>query len=335
MKFHFSRKKLQKAQPARAISPRKRCSVEQIRTLKKSTEKERIDLFGTFEEPPKKKGKSFLKKAFLALTLPIRNALRKKKHKPRRPPANTSRIFGAVCVAFAITLCAGITTLSFLFGRYSGDYDEVVIPSLLSLTSEQALATESELFEYSIFYSSDPERKANEVISQSPAPNVVRKLYSKKQRIHVSLTVNKQKEDFILPNIIGMRTRDALLILKNAGIPAVLIEEYSDTVARGTVVNCSHRKGSALKTSDRVILTSSKGAKTRYVQMPDLIGLCESDATERLNALGFKTESVSYIASPHTAGIVIAQSHKAGESLKEGAAVSFTVSAGKYFENDD
>ncbi len=335
MKFHFSRKRVQGARPTRDLSLRKRGSLEQIRSPQKYTDKERIDLFGAFEEAPKKIRKSFFKKAFLVLTRPIRKIFRKRRLKPRRPPANTARIFATVCAAFAVTLCAGIVTVYLLFGRYSGGYDEVIIPNLVSLTAKEVLATDSELFEYSISYSFAPECKADEIISQSPAPNVVRKLYSKSEKIHVTLTVNKQKEAFILPDTIGMRTRDAMLILKNAGINAILLQEYSDTAPSGTVINCSHSAKSALKPSERVILTSSKGPKTRYAQIPDLVGLCESDAIERLSSLGFKIDSVSYAASEQTAGTVIAQSHKAGTSVPEKTAVSFTVSAGKYFDGDD
>jgi len=312
---------------SRALSLHKCCSIEKISSLRTTDEKERIDLFGVFEEDAPKKRSSFLKKLKKAFSVFF--------HKKRRPPANTARIFGAVCGAFALTLCAGISTVALLFGRYAGSYTEVVIPSFVSLSSDEALATQSELFEYSLSYSFDPEREANEIISQAPSPNVIRKLYSKDQKIRILLTVNKPKEDFILPKTVGTRTRDAELMLKNAGVDAILLQEYSDTVPQGTVISCSHVAGTALKEGERVILTSSKGPKMRYVQMPDLVGLCESEAIERLNALALKVGSITYSASGLAAGTVISQSQKAGDMLAERTAISLTVSAGRYFNTDD
>ena len=69
--------------------------------------------------------------------------------------------------------------------------------------------------------------------------------------------------------------------------------------------------------------------------MPDLVGLSEIEALTQLSALGFKVDSVLYSASTQATGTVVAQSHKAGDMLAEQTAVSFTVSAGIYFESDD
>ena len=338
MKFYFEKKKVQRPRNTRALSLHKRCSIEKMTSLKTNPEKERIDLFGVFEQEEQKKREGILKKlkkAFAALIRPRRRKKAKKWTRPRRPPANTARIFGAVCGAVAITLCAAVSTLALLFGRYAGSYTEVVIPSFISLSSKEALSVQNELFEYSLLYSFNPECEANEIISQSPSPNVVRKLYSSKQKIRILLTVNKPKEAFILPKTVGTRARDAQLLLKNAGIGVLLLEEYSDTAPQGTVIACSHPEGSALSMNDRVVLTSSKGPQTRYIQMPDLVGLGESEAVERLRTLGFNTDSVTYSASSSAVGTVISQSHNAGDMLAEGTAISLTVSAGKYFQTDD
>lgn len=327
MRFHFSKKKVQGVRHSRALSLHKCCSIEKIRSLKANDEKERIDLFGVFGEEAQKKRDSFLKK--------LKKVFSTFSRKKRRPPANTARIFGAVCGAFVLTLCVGISTVALLFGRYAGSYTEVVIPSFVSLSSDEATSTQSDLFEYSLSYSFDPERKANEIISQAPSPNVIRKLYSKDQKIRIILTVNKPKEDFILPQTVGMRTRDAQLILKNAGIDVILLQEYSDTASQGTVISCSHVAGTALKDGERVILTSSKGPKTLYVQTPDLVGLCESEAIEHLNSLGLKIGIITYAASSLATGTVISQSHKPKEMLALGTVISLTVSAGKYFDTDN
>ena len=69
MRFHFSKKKVQGVRRSRALSLHKCRSTEKISSLRTTEEKERIDLFGVFEEDVPKKSSSFLKKLKKAFTI--------------------------------------------------------------------------------------------------------------------------------------------------------------------------------------------------------------------------------------------------------------------------
>ena len=82
---------------------------------------------------------------------------------------------------------------------------------------------------------------------------------------------------------------------------------------------------------DTVTLRVSLGKKIKAISVPDLYNLTESGACLAIEERGLTVGNISYEESSLPAGRVIAQSPAPFESLREGEAVSFTVSAGERF----
>jgi len=72
----------------------------------------------------------------------------------------------------------------------------------------------------------------------------------------------------------------------------------------------------------------SVGEEKKNVTVPELSGLSERVAIERLRALGFEIGKTEYIASKKPVGTVVSQSAPFGAEIAEGSVVYLTVSIG-------
>lgn len=274
------------------------------------------DRFGQFNED-----------AFAGESYELKKA-RKKISPPKTPPSFFAGIF---CGAFSILLASGAIAFFTLFSKSGGIYESVTVPNLVSLDESVAISkirTEYDRLDYSIKYENNPRAAEGAVISQTPKPSTVRKLYGINGRITIKLTVNKSSEPITLPDLTGLLARDVALELRNAGVNVYITETYSDSVKTGRIISSSHAEGSKLKKSDSIYITASLGKKVRYVTVPHLIGLSESAALSLLKKEELEIGKISYKASSLPLGTVIEQSIDRGSSIRSGAKVDVTVSIG-------
>ena len=256
------------------------------------------------------------------------NRQRKKISPPKTPPSFFAGIF---CGALSILLASGAIAFFTLFSKSGGIYKTVTVPSLISLNQSDAISkicNDYDCFDYTIEYKSNPLAEEGAVISQTPNPSTVRKLYGINGRITIKLTVTKSTEPITLPNITGLSARDVSLELQNAGVNVYITEVYSDSVKAGKIISASHSEGSKLKKNDSIYITASLGASVRYINAPSLIGLSESAAISLLKKEELKLGKIIYKASSLPLGTVIEQSVDGGSSLQSGEKINLTISSG-------
>ncbi len=240
----------------------------------------------------------------------------------------TARIVAVLFAAASLTLITALILLYSMFGVYGGRYVTLTVPDLIGMSENSARATDTEYFEYITRYEYNPEREPGSVISQSPAPDVERKLYSKKERLKITLTINSQTPLLCAPDAIGMQKRELCLALRNAGIEVTLIEEWSDTAPIGSIIYCSFEPNEPLYRGQNVLLKVSKGKQIPLIKIPELCGLSESDAMRKLSDCGLLIGEIKYETSSLPLGRVIAQSFSSGSEIKKGSKIDLTVSTG-------
>ncbi len=249
-----------------------------------------------------------------------------------QPKFSLSGPFGALCGALSVALLSGALVLLSLFGRYASGYNEISVPDLVSLSEQEALSSYSDILECSVEYRQNPSYPEGTVMHQSPAAGASRRLYKNGNKIKVNLTVNRTKEPFVLPELVGKNARDCQLLLQNAGINVALHKEYSPTAPAGTVIAASSAEGSRLCRGDKLLLRVSLGKEPRICTVPSLVGLSEHAALNQLRSAGLGIGQVIYSPSSLPVGTVIFQSVVEGTTLTEGEQVSLTVSGGPYYE---
>ncbi|MET8979761.1 Stk1 family PASTA domain-containing Ser/Thr kinase [Streptomyces sp. NPDC004539] len=123
--------------------------------------------------------------------------------------------------------------------------------------------------------------------------------------------------------------------LDDAGLAVGSVKHaFSDTVKRGTVISTDPAPGARIRKNDSVTLTVSDGPQT--VQVPDVTGLPQAEATKRLTSAGLEPGLVTSEFDDSVAqGSVIRTTPAVGTSRRAGSAVALVVSKGAAVEIPD
>ncbi len=166
----------------------------------------------------------------------------------------------------------------------------------------------------------DPET----VISQSVEAGETVDLYST-----IDLIVSTGSDAVAVSNVVGKKAEDAESELKALGFEVSIETEHSDSVAKDEVMSQDPAADTKLKPGDKVTLKVSGGPEIIKVKVPDLRGMTESAAKDKLSLEGLKCGSVSETYSDNvTQGCVVSQSMSVGEEVEQGTSVNITLSAG-------
>ena len=143
----------------------------------------------------------------------------------------------------------------------------------------------------------------------------------------------KHGEALAVPNVIAQRFEDAKELLELQGLDVVKAGEKNNAqLPFGYVVEQNPRPARLVKMGRRVYLTISSGE--REFQMPNLVGLSETNARERLKSYSLLLEDIVYQYSlEEPRNVVMVQSEDPGTMVKVGAPIEITVSLGEPTEN--
>ncbi|MFQ5604566.1 MAG: PASTA domain-containing protein [bacterium] len=143
----------------------------------------------------------------------------------------------------------------------------------------------------------------------------------------------KHGEALAVPNVIAKRYETAKELLEMQNLKVVKAgEKYDSQLPFGYVVDQNPRANRLVKKGRRIYLTVSVGE--RELQVPNLIGLSETNAEETLKSIGLRVGEREYQYVPdELPKVVIAQSHPANSYVKASATIDITVSLGKPVEN--
>lgn len=204
--------------------------------------------------------------------------------------------------------------------------EEIEMVNVVGMDVEVAKATLDEIYvTYQIEYQESDEIEENKVISQSvnAGEMVV-------QGTEVTLVVSSGVSGIEVPNVVGKEEQDAMSELRAAGFKVSTDTDYDDEVEEGYVISQSIAGGEKAAEGSNITLIISMGPAVKKTEVPDLRGLGESAAKDKLSGANLKAGTVSEEYSDSvTAGCVISQSYSPGMEVDEGTAVNFVLSLGK------
>jgi serine/threonine-protein kinase len=125
-----------------------------------------------------------------------------------------------------------------------------------------------------------------------------------------------------VPNVVGVKSADAVKTLKTAGLDATIVSVAGAKPA-GTVVAQTPTANQRVGKGSTVSLKVSRGAAT----VPDVVGQQASAAKRALAAAGLKTTAFE-VPNAQSKGTVVAQNPAAGKKVARGSAVRINVSNG-------
>jgi len=139
----------------------------------------------------------------------------------------------------------------------------------------------------------------------------------------------KHGEALAVPNTLAKRYEEAKEMLEKQGLEVIKAGEIHDSrLPFGYVVDQNPRPNRLVKKGRRVYLTISAGE--REIQVPNLIGLSETNAIERLKSFGLRIGDIEYEYVPdELADVVIEQSKPAHSLIRSSEPIDITVSLGE------
>ncbi|MBK6292459.1 MAG: PASTA domain-containing protein [Ignavibacteria bacterium] len=131
-----------------------------------------------------------------------------------------------------------------------------------------------------------------------------------------------------VPGVVGKSVSTASQELANAGLVVMEPrEQYSASIAKGTVMSQLPYANATVKEGRRIYLTISKGIET--IRVPSLYGLTVRDARLSLMRIGLQLGDVTYETSDAIAvDRIAAQGVPAGAEIPSDGIISVVVSRG-------
>lgn len=144
----------------------------------------------------------------------------------------------------------------------------------------------------------------------------------------VGFWVTRPAREVPVPELQGKPLAEARRLAQEAGLNLVVRqEEYNEQFPEGTVYLVQPDPGTRVKVGGAVQVWVSKGART--VEVPDVQGLSEIEARQRLVQAGLRVGKVEQKPHPTApAGTVLSQSPTAKQRVNRDAPVDLVVSSG-------
>ena len=202
----------------------------------------------------------------------------------------------------------------------------VAAPALENLSAEQAEAAAEDaglIFQVSD-EQHDVEVPAGQVLTQDPVAQE-----SIRRGGVISVVVSLGPDSVALPNLEGKPVDRAIDQLRNGPALAEVktTRAFSDTVAKGRVIEQRPAPGKTVLQGSEVTLQVSKGIE--QVTVPAVVGLTSDDAQAQLTGAKLEvTVKERFSDKVPEAGTVIAQSVEADTTVDKGTGVTLTVSKG-------
>lgn len=141
----------------------------------------------------------------------------------------------------------------------------------------------------------------------------------------ITIQLGKAPEKEVVPGVVNEDVNDARRTLENAGFK-VTIEQVDSAKPEGTVISQTPTGNARADKGSTVTLRVSKG---NQIEMPDLTGLTEEQAEDRLRTLGWngnlniQNEQVN-TGSPQK-DKVISQTPTKGSPISKGSTVTLVI----------
>ncbi len=223
-----------------------------------------------------------------------------------------------------------VVGLLFLLGYHflspASGGSEVELPSFINMTVEDAkrLVTNSGI-EITIEKEEVSQTMAaGKIISQSPKASTM-----VKENSTVKVVVSKGAGEFPMPDLVNRKEEDAKKLLDEKSLLYSVVEEHSDTIPEGYVLRQTPEAGTYIEGSTSVVIYVSSGKESTVVEVPNLLGLSESEAKAALLDLNLTWGDIVEAESTKPKGYVISQSIRPGIEVKEQTSIDIKISKGK------
>jgi serine/threonine-protein kinase len=131
-----------------------------------------------------------------------------------------------------------------------------------------------------------------------------------------------------VPDTVGLAEATARLLIEASGLKARIYSSHDASITVGEVITQTPLPSASVLPGTNVMVLVSKGAGTRSVTVPDVVGETRKDALSRLDARDLSPKTVAVYHDTVTKGRVISQMPIGGRTVAPGEVVGLLVSRG-------
>ena len=242
-------------------------------------------------------------------------------------PKNKMRKKIKIIITIAIILGIILIPIIGFFGTKAlmdaGVPKDVDLPNLVGKTLEEAnkeIEGTDITLEQTEEFNADVE--AGKIISQDP-PYVDG--YTVKENSTIKIVISKGTEKAVVENVKGKTYEEAVQILEKANLKVERVDQTSQTVEAGIVIDQEPGEDEEVNAGDTVKLYVSSGTGIEQVEVENVVGKTEEEATSILTKAGLKVNVGYKEDSSKATDIVLSQDVTAGEKVDEGTTVTIVV----------
>ena len=200
---------------------------------------------------------------------------------------------------------------------------DVDLPNLVGKTLEEAnkeIEGTDITLEQTEEFNADVE--AGKIISQDP-PYVDG--YTVKENSTIKIVISKGTEKAVVENGKDKTYEEAVQILEKANLKVERVDQTSQTVEAGIVIDQEPNGDEEVNAGDTVKLYVSSGTGIKQVEVENVVGKTEEEATSILTKAGLKVNVGYKEDSSKATDTVLSQDPSAGEKIDEGSTVTIVV----------
>ncbi len=132
-----------------------------------------------------------------------------------------------------------------------------------------------------------------------------------------------------VPDVSKLSADEASKAIAGAQLSPMQVDQYSDTVAKGSIGGQVPEAGAKVDVGATVVYVVSKGKAPTKVKVPDITGKKQSDADAAISKAGLKSSAQKAYSDSVAKDVIVLQNPAAGASVSPGSVVSYVVSLGK------
>lgn len=205
------------------------------------------------------------------------------------------------------------------FQLFGSDTEQTEVPEVAGLQQRVAITriTDAGLRVGEVEQVTDENVPKGQVIESDPGAGT-----SVDEGSTVDLTVSAGKADVVVKYVIGMKKAEATEVMRGLGLNVDYEMRASDQ-PRNIVIETDPNAGETVPAGSTVTLVLSEG----QVEVPNVVGLPEDTARDRLEGAGFEVDVEYDPDTPAQKGVVLSQDPNGSTQAEEGSTVRIVVSS--------
>ncbi len=261
---------------------------------------------------------------------PLRRSgeLSRESYARRRRRANTVSMLSGILIVLAFAVAIFVFLWNYWLGDLFAEPERVNIPNFVGSTYEELINNKEfqNIYTFVPTYDVNSEANEGEIIGQDPEAG--KSIMMEQGGIEIELVVSTGVQMLRVPDVINKEYREAVMEVQKMGFTPEPVYELSAEITEDYVISTSPEAGDTLPVGSKVYITISMGPDIKTLQMPNVVGLSEYSARNKIESSNLVVGTVSPVESDMPAGTIIWQSIPAYTTVNERDKVYLQVSTG-------